>query len=197
MSEVRVKATPANGLASYIQRTLTPEQLARLKPQLGGEELRILEGRLLANESVPVDTLNHLTERAAHAAGQPVFEFGRAAGLFGAEQGTRTVYKFILALLSPQSTLRMAPAMWARVYSGGRLEVEVGDHTGRIHVRDFPAHDGLCGRIGAPATISVEISSPRSIPTSSRACAGKAGSVCARPGGSLSLIHISEPTRPY
>lgn len=147
MSEVRVKATPANGLAAFVQRTLSPEQLAHLRPQLAAEELRILEGRLLANESVPVDVLNHLTELAARAAGQPVFEFGRAAGLFGAEQGTRTVYKFILALLSPQSTLRMAPAMWARVYSGGRLEVEVGDGTGRIRVRDFPAHDGLCGRI--------------------------------------------------
>ncbi len=147
MSEVRVKATPANGLATYVQRTLSADQLAHLKPQLEAEELRILEGRLLANESVGVGSLNRLTELAAREVGQPVFEFGRAAGLFGAELGTRTVYKFILALLSPQSTLRTASAMWARVYDAGRLEVEVGDSWGRIHLRDFPAHDGMCGRI--------------------------------------------------
>ena len=147
MSEVRVKATPANGLATYIQRTLSPEQLARLVPQLEGEALRVLEGRLLANDTVAVETLNRLTDLAAREAQQPAFEFGRAAGRFGAELGTRTVYKFILALLSPQSTLRTASAMWARVYSAGRLEVEVGDAWGRIHLRDFPVHDGMCGRI--------------------------------------------------
>lgn len=147
MSEIRVKATPANGLANYVRRTLSPEQLERLKPKLETEELRILEGRLLANENVNVDAVNRLTELAAGEARQPVFEFGRAAGRFGAEQGTRTVYKFILALLSPQSVLRTAPAMWTRVYNGGRLEVDVGDTWGRIHVRDFPFHDGLCGRI--------------------------------------------------
>jgi hypothetical protein len=147
MSEVRVKATPAVGLATYIQRTLSPDQLAHLKPQLGAEELRILEGRLLANESVGMSSLNRLTDLAAREAGQPAFEFGRAAGRFGAELGTHTVYKFVLALLSPQSALRTAAAMSGRIYSGGRLEVEVDDTRGRIQLRDFPVHDGMCGRM--------------------------------------------------
>lgn len=147
MSEVRVKATPALGLADYVRRTLSPDQLARLRTQLGAEEQRILDGKLLANETVPVELPNRLTELAAREAGVSAFEFGRAAGRIGAELGTRTVYKFIMALLSPQSVLRLGPTIWSRVYSGGRLEPEVGDDWARIRLVDFPAHEGGCGRI--------------------------------------------------
>ena len=147
MSEVHIKATPVLGLAGYIKSTLSPAQQARLQAQLGPGEARVMEGRLLASETVPVDVSNRLTDLAARECGQTPFEFGRAAGRVVAELGTRTVYKFILALLSPQSMLRTAPTMWSRVYDAGRLEVEVGDAWGRIHLRDFPVHDGMCGRI--------------------------------------------------
>lgn len=147
MNELTIKATPVLGLATYIQQALSPEQLARLRSQLGAEEQRVLDGKLLANEALPVALPNRLTELAAREAGVPTFEFGRAAGRAGAELGTRTVYKFILALLSPQSILRMGPTMWARVYSGGRLEIEAGDTGGRITVHEFPVHEALCGRI--------------------------------------------------
>ncbi len=147
MSDVHVKATPAIGLATYIQRTLSAEQLARLQAQLGPDEVRVLAGRLLASETVPLDVTNRLTELAARERGQPLFEFGRAAGRAGAELGTRTVYKFMLALLSPQSMLRMAPTLWSRVYDAGHLVAEAGEGRGRLTLRDFPGLDeGFCGR---------------------------------------------------
>ena len=147
MSEVHIKATPVLGLAGYIKSTLSPAQQARLQAQLGPGEARVMEGRLLASETVPVDVSNRLTDLAARECGQTPFEFGRAAGRVVAELGTRTVYKFILALLSPQSMLRTAPTMWSRVYDAGRLVAEAGDGRGRLTLLDFPGrHEGFCGR---------------------------------------------------
>lgn len=144
---MRIKATPVLGLASYIKGTLSAEQLARLQARLGPQEARVMGGRLLASETLPVDVSNRLTELAARECGQSLFEFGRAAGRVVAELGTRTVYKFILALLSPQSMLRTAPTMWSRVYDAGRLVAEAGEGRGRLTLRDFPSqHEGFCGR---------------------------------------------------
>lgn len=147
MSEVRIKATPVLGLASYIKARLSPAQQARLQAQLGPDEARVMEGRLLASETVPIGVSNRLTDLAARECGQTPFEFGRAAGRVVAELGTRTVYKFILALLSPQSMLRMAPTLWGRVYDTGHLVAEAGEGQGRLTLRDFPdQHEGFCGR---------------------------------------------------
>jgi len=147
MADIHVKGTPVNALAAYIKRELSAGEWERFTTTLKAEELQIVSGALLASASVPLETVNRVTARAAEAAGRPVAEFARSAGRFGAELGTRTVYRFILMLLSPQSVLRTAPSMWSRVYDGGRLSVEVKEGWARLRVDDFPADPAGCGRI--------------------------------------------------
>lgn len=147
MSDIHVKGTPVNGLAAYIRRELSVAEWERFSRSLPADEARLISGALLATDAVPLESVNRLTLKAAQAAGRPVFDFARSAGRFGAELGTRTVYKFILMLLSPHSVLRTAPSMWTKVYDAGRLSVDVKEGWGRLQVEDFPADEAVCGRI--------------------------------------------------
>jgi hypothetical protein len=147
MSEVMVKGTPVNALVSFVTAELRPEQLASVLAQMPPEEAASFHGDQLASALVPLSAVNRYTLLAATAKAEAVSGFARRAGRYGAEQGTRTVYKFILMLVSGESALRAAPSMWRRVYDGGRLEVVAVPGGGRLTVRDFPAEPASCGRI--------------------------------------------------
>src|SRR5207244_4298045 len=113
-----------------------------------GDDARWFTGHVLATDVVPLDKVNRFTALAAEKKKEPVRLFARRAGRFGAEIGIKSVYKFILAVLSIEHVLRKAPFMWTRVYDGGTITVETpGNNLARIHVTDFPAHEAGCGRI--------------------------------------------------
>ncbi len=145
--EVQVKATPVNALAAFVAHDLTPIQRQTLFGRLGPEVAQQFDGKLIATAYVPLELVDRFTTEAARLKGEPPFEFARRAGNAGAETGTRTVYKFIMTLLSPESVLRAAPLMWKRVYDSGSLAPEVGDHRGKLVIHDFPFSPALCGRI--------------------------------------------------
>jgi hypothetical protein len=147
MAEVMVKGTPINALVDFVRKELSPEQAGSVLGRMTAEEAAFFHGDLLAPALVPLAAVNRYTALAAEAKGEPVGAFARRAGRFGAEQGTRTVYKFILMLFSSESVLRAAPSMWRRVYEGSELEVLVAGRRGRLTVRDFPADPASCGRI--------------------------------------------------
>jgi hypothetical protein len=147
MSEVMVKGTPVNALVGFVTAELRPEQVASVLAQMPPEEAASFRGNLLASALVPLPAVNRYCVLAAQAKGETVSGFARRAGRYGAEQGTRTVYKFILMLVSGESALRAAPSMWGRVYDGGRLEAVATPHGGRLTVRDFPSEPASCGRI--------------------------------------------------
>jgi hypothetical protein len=144
--DVQVKGMAANGLAAFLRQELSPQQLRRLEQTGSAEAARVLAGGMLANETVSLDVLNDLTTRAAELTKAPVFDFARRAGRFGGEVAIRSVYKFILSLLSPATTCRAIPTLWGRVYNAGRVTVEVGEGEGRFEVHDFPASEAQCGR---------------------------------------------------
>ena len=147
MPEPMVKATPVNGLVSFVRRELTPDQLKSALAALGPDQARLFGGELLANEQVPLGLVNQFTKAAAAQKGEDVEHFAIRAGRFGADLGLKTVYKFIMALLSPQSVLRTAPMMWKKVYDSGQMIVEPGDNSATIHVRQFVPDPAGCGRI--------------------------------------------------
>ena len=147
MAEILVMATPINGLVAFVNKDLTPVQLQRLRTALSPEESQQFSGTLLASAQVPLSALDRFTRLAAEIKGEPVAEFAHRAGRFGGEYGLRTVYKFLLTFFSPHSVMRAAPAMFKRVYSGGHLEVEALDNTGRIKITEFPSSVAVCGRI--------------------------------------------------
>ena len=144
---VQVKAVPVNGLFEYVEKELAPWQLREVLDQMS-EEAAYFTGHLLANETVPLNAVNRFTTLAARAKGEPVKEFARRAGRYGAERGLKTVYKFILMVLSIEYALKKAPFMWSRVYDSGKMTVET---TGRkeavIRVSDFTANEAGCGRV--------------------------------------------------
>jgi hypothetical protein len=147
MPEVMVRGTPVNGLVAFVTRDLAPQQVARVLSQLPPDEAALFNGKVLAHATVPLALVNRYTTLAAGEKGEDVAAFARRAGHAGAEQGTQSVYKFILMLLSGASVLRAAPSMWKRVYVGSTLETEVGNRGGRLTARDFPADLASCGRI--------------------------------------------------
>lgn len=147
MSEVMVKGTPVNALVAFVAADLRPEAVASVLAQMPPHEAQLFRGNLLATALVPLSAVNRLCVLAAQAKGEPAGDFARRAGHYGAEQGTRTVYKFILMLVSGESALRAAPSMWRHVYDGGRLEAVASPRGGRLTVRDFPAEPASCGRI--------------------------------------------------
>ena len=145
--EPNVKATPVNGLVSFVRRELTPAQYTSVIASLPPDAARQFGGELLASEQVPLGAVNAFTSAAAAQKGEAVEHFAYRAGRFGADLGLKTVYKFIMALLSPQSVLRAAPMMWKKVYDSGEMIVEPGDTTATVRVRSFVPDRGGCGRI--------------------------------------------------
>jgi hypothetical protein len=147
MAEPQVKATPVNGLVSFVRRELTPQQYKNVLAALPPEQARLFTGELLANEYVPLTAVNAFTYKSAAEKGEAPETFAVRAGRFGADLGLKTVYKFIMALLSPQSVLRAAPMMWKKVYDSGDMTVDPEDAGAVIHVRNFLPDRAGCGRI--------------------------------------------------
>jgi len=146
MRAEHIKAVPVNGLVQFVEKELTPEQVQSVRNAMGADA-KWVTGHLLAQEMVPIAPVNHFTELAAAAKGEQVKSFGRRAGRFGAEIGLKTVYKFIIAVLSIDYVLRKAPFMWTRVYDGGHVDVEPSPNKARIRVTEFPGNVALCARV--------------------------------------------------
>lgn len=147
MPEPMVKATPVNSLAGYVRQQLGDARTDELAASISPQATAWFAGRLLAHEQVPLSALNEFTTRAAEAASRPVTEFAHSAGRYGADQGLRSVYKFIMVLMSPESVLKTAPLMWKKVYDTGRIEVDIGDKIARITAHEFPSDLAGCARI--------------------------------------------------
>ena len=145
--QVHVKAVPVNGLVQFVRSELSEEAVRNVERRLEADA-QWFTGRLLAHQVVPLDLVNRYTTLAAGERGEEVKSFARRAGRFGAELGLKSVYRFILAVLSIDYVLRKATFMWTRVYDGGRMNVETtGDRRARITVTEFPADPAGCGRI--------------------------------------------------
>jgi len=145
--DVMLKATSANGLAAFLAQELSPDELERALGELPPGEALLFQGSLIASARVPFAALNRLTTLAARQKMEPVKEFGRRAGRFIADYGTKTVYKYVLVLMTPEAVLRTASAAWGRIFDRGKLTVEFGDASARIRLEDFPADTAGCARI--------------------------------------------------
>ncbi len=146
MQATHIKAVPVNGLVQFVERELGPEQLQSIRQELG-DDAQWVTGHVLATEMVPIAAVNRFTKLAAGAKKEPVKSFARRAGRYGAEIGLKSVYKFILAVMSIDYVLRKAPFMWSRVYNGGVIDVEQSPGRAKIRVHEFPSDEALCARV--------------------------------------------------
>jgi hypothetical protein len=176
--EVTVKATPVMGLAEFARKELTPQQFESVLDRIPPEERHFFTEKLLAQGTVPLSAVNRFTEAAAAVKGESVELFARRAGRYGAEIGLKTVYKFMMSLLSIQSVLKAAPLMWKRVYDGGELSVEPREQSATIRLRNFPSHPAGCGRITGWFELIGEKSGAKNLRATHVTCMSRGASEC-------------------
>ncbi|MGA7615810.1 MAG: hypothetical protein WBX15_11595 [Thermoanaerobaculia bacterium] len=176
--QVKVKAVPVNGLVEFVERELTPQQIQSVLAKMPPEEGRYFTGHLLAHEQVPLAAVNRYTRLAAQERGEAVTTFAERAGRFGAKQGLKTVYKFILLMISPEAALKKAPLMWSRVYDSGEMSVESEQGHAFIHIRNFAPDEAGCGRITGWFETIGEATGAKSMTVSHAKCAAHGASEC-------------------
>ena len=176
---IMVKAVPVNGLCQFVATELNHEQLRKVLSNFPPEEAKFLTGHVLATDQVPLELVNRFTELAAKEKGEPLKSFGKRAGRFGAELGLKTVYKFIMMVMSVESVLKKAPFMWTRVYDGGTLNVTSGANKARITLTDFPSHEACCARISGWFSLIGERAGAKDLTLSHTQCMAAGGKECA------------------
>jgi hypothetical protein len=177
MKAAHIKAVPVNGLVQFVEKELNSEQLKSIREQLGADA-KWFNGHVLAQDLVPIGPVNRFTELAAAAKGEPVKNFARRAGRFGAELGLKSVYKFIIAVMSIDYVLRKAPFMWSRVYDGGNVDVDAGSNRARIRVTEFPSNEAICARITGWFEVIGERAGAKDMRCIHTACAAEGAPEC-------------------
>ncbi len=173
-----MKAVPVNGLVTFVQSELSTDQFHAAIESLPPEERGWFTGHLLAHQQIPYSAVNRFNEAAAAQKGEPLETFATRAGRFGAEQGIKTVYKFVMMVMSIESVLRKAPLMWSRVYDGGTMIVEPGDRSARIHVTDFPSEVAGCSRATGWFAVIGERAGAKNIKVDHAVCAARGDHEC-------------------
>jgi hypothetical protein len=146
--DVLVRGTPILGLCHFIEKELSSEEREKIYRRLPEPySQRFLTASILASERVPLSVVDLLTTLAAQSRGESVESFAERAGAFGAKEGISTVFKPFFYVLSVANALEIAPMMWSRIYSAGKLHVEAGGKHASMKATEFPGGPAVCGRI--------------------------------------------------
>lgn len=178
MKQAHVKAVPVNALYTFAESELTREQLAAAIESLPPDERQWFTGHLLAHQQIPYSAVNRFNIAAAEQKGEPLESFAIRAGRYGAQQGIRTVYKFVMMVMSIEAVLRKAPLMWSRVYDRGDMTVESTGNSARIHINDFPSEEAGCGRATGWFTVIGERAGAKNIKVAHAVCMARGGHEC-------------------
>ena len=145
----QVKGTPLRSFLAFIDTELSPEQREQVFAKVPGDAAaRMKSKQVLATEFVPVSLLNQITEEAARVKGEPVEQFARRAGRFGAREAVNTVMRFLLRVFTPDSLIQKGASVWKSVYDRGQLEAIREEGTrARVILRDFPSEPAGCARV--------------------------------------------------
>lgn len=177
--DVLVRGTPILGLCHFLEKELpagTREEIYRGLPDPWSK--RFLSSSILASDRVPLSVVDLLTTLGARAKGEPVDAFGERAGEAGAREGIATVFKAFFRVLSPANALEVAPLMWSRIYSAGRMRVEAAGKHAAIHVTEFPGGPAVCARISGWFRHIGALSGARDLRSKHARCASRGDSSC-------------------
>jgi phage-related baseplate assembly protein len=175
---VHIKGTPVNGLLDFVRSELSAEQISAVIAKMPEEEQKYWKSHVLAHALVPLEAANRFTHAAAEAKGEPVKSFAKRAGRFGAEIGLKTVYKFVLMVMSVEGVLKKAPFMWTRVYDGGKIDVQSTTNAATITITEFPSDVAVCGRITGWFELIGERTGAKNIKLTHKPCAAEGGDRC-------------------
>jgi hypothetical protein len=134
-------------LLKFVESDLRPEQYGRALASLSPEDRDLLATRVLPSTHVPESLLNRLTEAAANAKGEDLETFARRAGKAEVADAVG-LYRFLVAVLTPNSLLSKASNTWSSVHNTGAMSVESQTPgSARIRLHGFASVPAHCARL--------------------------------------------------
>ena len=103
------------------------EAYERALSKLAADERAVMDGALLAGSWYPLAVWDRfhdaMMEEASVRKGHAPSEFNMRKMREAGSRSLRTIYKFLLGMMSAQSAIAKAPILYNRAYSEGRCEV--------------------------------------------------------------------------
>jgi hypothetical protein len=177
---IEVKGTPVRAMVAFVDKRLTPQQKERLVRALPPAAAGLLARRaILPVETVPVTTLNRITEMAARESGIPVDAFAHEAGRAAADEAVHGIWKLAAALVTPTTLLAKGSRLWSTVYSRGRLDIEQPSAgLAVVTLADFPCEAVCCARISGWYERLFELARAKNIRVEQIECCAKGAPAC-------------------
>lgn len=143
-----VRGTPVEAFRSFLEQELAPAQLTSILARMSSREFaKSFRTTIIAPELFSLAYLNELTCLAADAKGEAPDRFGERAGHYSAKLGLdKPAYRPFFLFLSVANALRVAPMMWSRVYTDGKMTVDARARSARLIVTQFPGNVAGCAR---------------------------------------------------
>ena len=177
--DVLVKGTPILGLCHFLEKELSADARAGVYGQLPEPySQRFLKASILASDRVPLSVVDLLTTLAAKAEGEPVDSFAERAGTFGAKEGISTVFRPFFYVLSVANALEIAPMMWSRIYSAGKLHVDASGKHASMKATEFPGGPAVCGQVTGWFRFIGTLSGARNVRSRHDRCTSKGHPEC-------------------
>lgn len=176
---VTVKGSPVRSLQKFIERELTPQQRDEALRSVPAEFANRMRGPILPTETIPVHSLNAITEAAARLKGEPLEQFARRAGREGASDAVRGIYRFFALVLTPSALLSKASQMWKALYNRGDLRVsEQTDRGATVQLIDFPSEVAGCARLTGWIERMAELTGVKNVRIQQTQCYAKGAPHC-------------------
>lgn len=176
---VTVKGSPVRSLQKFLDGALSPQQREQMFAALPPEYAKRFATPVLATETVPVHSLNRLTEEAARVLNEPLDSFARRAGREAAGDAVKGVYRFFALVLTPPALLSKASQMWSSLYNRGQLLVaKQTGNSATIRLENFPSELAGCSRVTGWLERMAELTGAKNVSVTQTECAARGGKVC-------------------
>ena len=176
---VTVKGSPVRSLLKFLEGELTATQREELFRKLPEGDAARLRGHILVTDSIPVATLNRLTEEAAKLRQEPLQTFARRAGRAAASEAFSGVYRVFALVLTPDKLLEKASRIWGSLYNRGELRVEKrSDRNAHVTLLNFPSEEAGCARVTGCIERMVELTGVRNPRVAHSRCHAKGAPAC-------------------
>jgi hypothetical protein len=135
---VKIKGAVIKAPRDWMRTAYGPEAYKRALTKLTAEEVEFVDGAILAGSWYPLATWEKfhaaMREEAKAARGDSDFQFNMRNMREAGSVILRSVYKFLLGMMSPKAIIEKAALIFGRTYSEGRCEV-VENQPGRAVLR--------------------------------------------------------------
>jgi hypothetical protein len=144
--DLKIKGAAIKAPRDWMRTAYGPEAYEAALSKLTGSERAFVDGPILAGSFYPIEVWDHfqaaMRAEALKRQGHNDLQFNMRNMREAGSVIIRGVYKFLLGMMSAQSTLEKCVIVFNRTYSDGRCEL-VSNNGGRAVVRYCDASPGL------------------------------------------------------